>query len=254
MPPFPIHTLAERRLRLYRRTAMADTHHNASLDRIELLAPLPPEERAALARQCSWRHFRPHEQIIDRASDSRDVCFIVEGRVRVVNYSLSGREITFDDVGAGGYLGELAAIDGEPRSASIVALTEVMVAFMAPRLFQETVTRHPELAMFVMRRLTRIVRASTGRIMDLSTLGANNRVHAELLRLGKDTLRDDNTAAITPVPIHSDIASRVSTTRETVARVLSDLARDGLVERRGNSLVILDFERLEGMVEEVRGD
>ena len=226
----------------------------AKLDRIELLQALSVEQRALIARQCSWRHFHPHEQIVDRASDSRDVCLIVEGRVRVVNYSLSGREITFDDIEAGGYLGELSAIDSGPRSASIVALTETLVAFMSPRLFLETVTTHPAIGTLVMRRLTHIVRTSTGRIMDLSTLGANNRVHAELLRLAKAGMRDDNTAEITPVPIHSDIASRVSTTRETVARVMSDLSRDNLVIRQGNSLIIQDFDRLEEMVEEVRGD
>ncbi|MFY8093111.1 MAG: Crp/Fnr family transcriptional regulator [Niveispirillum sp.] len=228
--------------------------HSANLDRIELLQSLTPEERAAIARNCSWRHFHPQEQIVDRSSDSRDVCLIVEGRVRVVNYSLSGREITFDDIDAGGYLGELSAIDGGPRSASIVALTETLVAFMSPRLFLETATRHPGVATKVMHRLTQIVRTSTGRIMDLSTLGANNRVHAELLRLAKAGLRPDGKAEITPIPIHSDIASRVSTTRETVARVMSDLSRDNVVIRQGNSLLVPDFERLEEMVEEVRGD
>ncbi|WP_114393668.1 Crp/Fnr family transcriptional regulator [Oleisolibacter albus] len=226
----------------------------ASLDRITLLQALAPEERANIARQCKWRHFHPGEQIIDRSSDSRDVCLIVEGRVQVVNYSLSGREITFDDVDAGGYLGELSAIDGAPRSASVIATTETLVAFMSPRLFQETVTSHPDITWAVMKRLASIVRSATGRIMDLSTLGANNRVHAELLRLAKAGLKPDNRAEIIPVPIHSDIASRVSTTRETVARVMSDLARDGLVERQGNSLLILDYQRLEEMVEDVRGD
>ncbi|MBB6254326.1 Crp/Fnr family transcriptional regulator [Nitrospirillum iridis] len=226
----------------------------ASLDSIDLLAPLTADQRANLAKQCSWRHFHPQEQVIDRASDSRDVCFIVEGRVRVVNYSLSGREVTFDDVEAGGYLGELSAIDGEARSASIVALTEVMVAFMSPRLFQQVVTQNPDIAWGVMTRLASIVRSATGRIMDLSTLGANNRVHAELLRLAKPTLKTDNTAAISPIPIHSDIAARVSTTRETVARVLGDLSRDKLVIRQDNSLLVRDFARLEEMVEEVRGD
>lgn len=226
----------------------------ATLDSIDLFAPLPADERAALARQCSWRHFHPQEQIIDRGSDSRDVCFIVSGRVRVVNYSLSGREVTFDDVGAGGYLGELSAIDGAARSASIVALSDVTVAFMSPRLFTTVVTGTPEIAMKVMGRLASIVRQATGRIMDLSTLGANNRVHAELLRLAKPALRPDNTAVITPIPIHGDIASRVSTTRETVARVLGDLGRDGLVIRQDNGLLIKDFTRLAEMVDEVRGD
>ena len=54
--------------------------------------------------------------------------------------------------------------------------------------------------------------------------------------------------------MHGDIASRVSTTRETVARVLSDLSRQGMVERQKDRLVIDDVDRLEDMVEEVRGE
>jgi CRP-like cAMP-binding protein len=225
----------------------------ASLDTVRLLASLTPAERAAIARQCRWRRYAAEEQIIDQMSDTRDVCLIVEGRVQVVLYSMSGREITFDDVEAGGHFGELAAIDGQPRSASVIALTDTLVAFMSPRLFQDIVTSHPKIALNVMQRLAAIVRSNTGRIMDLSTLGANNRVHAELLRLAKATLKPDNTAEITPIPIHGDIASRVSTTRETVARVLSDLTRQGIIEKRGHSLMVLDYERLEQMVDEVRG-
>jgi CRP/FNR family cyclic AMP-dependent transcriptional regulator len=225
----------------------------ASLDTVRLLASLTPTDRAAIARQCRWRRYTADEQIIDQMSDTRDVCLIVEGRVQVVLYSMSGREITFDDVEAGGHFGELAAIDGQPRSASVIALTDTLVAFMSPRLFQDIVTNHPKIALNVMQRLAAIVRSNTGRIMDLSTRGANNRVHAELLRLAKATLKADNTAEITPIPIHGDIASRVSTTRETVARVLSDLTRQGIIEKRGHSLMVLDYERLEQMVDEVRG-
>jgi signal-transduction protein with cAMP-binding, CBS, and nucleotidyltransferase domain len=135
-----------------------------SLAGIELLAELTEAERQSLEKACAWRSYPAHEQIIDRHSDSRDIFFVVSGRVRVVNYSLSGREISFDDIETGGYFGELAAIDGQPRS-----------------------------------------------------------VHAEILRLARENEKDDNTAVIRPIPIHSDIASRVSTTRETVARVLGDL-------------------------------
>ena len=58
---------------------------------------------------------------------------------------------------------------------------------------------------------------------------------------------------IEPIPIHSDIASRVSTTRETVTRVLNDLARQGIVQRTREGLVIRDLRRLRRMVEDVRG-
>jgi CRP-like cAMP-binding protein len=92
--------------------------------------------------------------------------------------------------------------------------------------------------------------------MDLSTLGANNRVHVDLLRLAQASDEFDgiqNQVILKPIPVHGDIASRVSTTRETVARVMNDLARKGIVERTKNSLIIHDLEQLEGLVEEVQG-
>lgn len=224
-----------------------------TLDRIELLQSLTPAERGALSRQCRWRRLAEGEQVIDYLDQSRDLIFVVEGRVRVVNYALSGREISFDEVSAGGFLGELSAIDGEPRSASVVAVVSTLVAFLPPHPFMDMVIGRPVLARAMLRRLAGLIRSSTGRIMDLSTLGANNRIHAELLRLAKPVARTDNTAEIDPLPVHADIAARVSTTRETVARVLSELAHDGLVERRNHSLMILDFRRLERLVENVRG-
>ena len=105
-----------------------------------------------------------------------------------------------------------------------------------------------------MRSLAGIVHTSTDRIMDLSTLAANNRVQADLLRLDKAQNGDGDTAELSPIPVHSDIASRASTTRETVARVLNDLARRGVVERQKDALVVLDVEQLSDMVEEVRGE
>ncbi|AIB11522.1 Crp/Fnr family transcriptional regulator [Azospirillum argentinense] len=223
------------------------------LDEITLLSPLSAEERAAVARQCRWRRFHANEQIIDHQGESRDVALVVQGRVRVLSHSPAGREISFDDIEAGGFLGEMAAIDGLPRSASAMALEEgTLIAFLAPRPFQELVSGHPDLAMAVMRRLCRVVRIATDRVMELSTLGANNRVHAELLRLAKRGRVEGATAVIAPIPVHADIASRVSTARETVARVLNDLARDGLVERRADALVVRDLDRLEALVEDVR--
>ncbi len=206
-----------------------------------------------MARQCRWRRFHANEQIIDHQGESRDVALVVQGRVRVLSHSPAGREISFDDIEAGGFLGEMAAIDGLPRSASAMALEEgTLIAFLAPRPFQELVSGHPDLAMAVMRRLCRVVRIATDRVMELSTLGANNRVHAELLRLAKRGRVEGATAVIAPIPVHADIASRVSTARETVARVLNDLARDGLVERRADALVVRDLDRLEALVEDVR--
>ncbi len=224
------------------------------LDRIELLHPLSADQRAAVARQCRWRRFAPDEQLIDHWAETRDVAFVVEGRVRVLSHSAGGREISFSDIDAGELVGEMSALDGRPRSASVVALEEgALIAFLPAKPFQTLVAAHPELAMAMMLRLCDKLRGATDRIMELSTLGANNRVHAELLRLARRASRQGASAVITPIPVHSDIAARVSTTRETVARVLSDLTRDGMLERRSNALVVRDLPRLELLVEDVRG-
>jgi len=220
---------------------------------VDLLKDLQPQELVEIEEVCRFKTFRAGSQVFDRQAETHDVFFVIRGRVRIVNYSLSGREITLDDVGAGGHFGELAAIDGQPRSAAVLAIEDSLIVALPQRHFVESLQRYPAIAQRVMVRLARMVRASTERIMDLSTLAANNRVQAELLRQARDTMKDDNTAVISPIPVHSDIASRVSTTRETVARVLSDLTRQGILERTRDSLIIRDVERLEEMVEEVRG-
>lgn len=217
---------------------------------ISLLRNLPDGERRAIESRCCWRRFAPHEQIIDCDSDTRDVFFVVNGRVRVVNYSVSGREISFVDIGPGGYFGELAAIDGQPRSANVIARERTLTASLAPRHFIKLLTDHPAVSIAVMRALAGMIRQASRRIMDLSTLGAHNRVQAEVLRLAKEMAPTGNTAAIRPKPLHVDIASRVSTTRETVARVLGDLNRSGLLRRDGDALIVLDLDRLSEMVED----
>ena len=223
------------------------------LQGIDLLSDLDRKDLDALEKSCRWKQYAAQEQIIDRQSETREVIFVVRGKVRVVNFSLSGREITLDDLAEGSYFGELAALDGEPRSASVMALTDTLVAFLPPDLFHATLARHPSLALKVMIHLAYVVRKSTDRIMDLSTLAANNRIHADLLRQARANMGEGNTATISPIPVHGDIASRVSTTRETVARVMNDLARQGIVERTKDSLVLPDVDRLQEMVEEVRG-
>ena len=224
------------------------------LGKIGLLCDLSKSVLSDTAKSCRWRSYSANEQIIDRQSEATEVFFVLEGRVRVVNYSISGREITLDDVDAGGHFGELAAIDGEPRSASVMALSYCSVAIMAQDNFLALINENASIALKVMRGLASIIRNSTERIMDLSTLAANNRVQADLLRLALNNRNSNNTACLSPIPVHADIASRVSTTRETVARVMNHLARQGIVERKKNVLVIQDMQRLQKMVEEIRGE
>ena len=225
----------------------------SALSRMHLLKGIPQEKIRGLQTACAWKRFNSGEQIIDRQSENRNVYFIAEGKVRIAIISLQGREITLDDLIEGAQFGELAAIDAEPRSASVTALTPCYLAILSHERFLQLCAEEPEVSLRLMRWLTHIVRMATDRIMDLSTLAANNRVHAEILRQARLNMVDDDRAEISPIPVHGDIASRVSTTRETVARVMNDLARDGIVERQKKVLVVHAVERLEDMVEDVRG-
>src|SRR5215469_4378130 len=230
-----------------------------SLAGVELFKMLSPSERQAVERRCRWRTYEDGEQIIDRENDTQDVFFVVAGLTRVVNYSPGGREVSFDEIGEGGVFGELAAIDGRPRSAAVIARTETLAASLSAAAFREVLSSSPPVANALLRRLAAVIRESTDRIMDLSTLGAHNRIYAELLREAREAdpkafEQHANQARIRPMPVHSNIAARVSTARETVARVLGDLTRKKIVERESDALRILDVNRLTQMVKEFRGD
>ncbi len=227
---------------------------SGSLAGIALFSDLSREETVALERTCLWQRYAAREHIIDQDGESRNVFFIVEGSVRIANYSLSGQRITLDDLSAGAHFGELAALDGQPRSASAEALVDSLLASLESQRFLEVLETHPSVAVKVMRHLAGVVRTSTDRIMDLSTLAAHNRVQAEILRRARLSLDAGGPAAVSPVPIFGDLASRVSTTRETVSRVINDLARKGVLERTPDSLVVHDLDRLKSMVEKMRGE
>jgi CRP-like cAMP-binding protein len=226
------------------------------LTTIDLIAVLPPARQEELVRLCQWRRYDKDEQIIDRASVSanRDVMFIASGAVRVVVYSLMGRDLTLDDRRAGTYFGELAAIDGQPRSASAMAVEPTLIAALPAEHFVRFLATEPSFARIVMLRLATMVRTTTDRLIDLSTLGANHRVHVEILRLAQKAVNISGVPAIKPIPIHGELAARVSTTRETVARVLGDLARRKILTREADALMVTDLGRLQDMVDDVRGE
>ena len=176
---------------------------------ISLLADLGESEQKAFAQQCRWRYYGAGEQIIDRQDETTDIYFVVSGLGRIVNYSLSGREVTFDDLTAGSHFGELSALDGQPRSASVMSLESSLIAALPQDRFNKLLQSNPEISFRVLRALAGIIRNSTDRIMDLSTLAANNRVQADLMRQARHGWIGATKAESRPIPGHGDITSRV---------------------------------------------
>jgi CRP-like cAMP-binding protein len=222
------------------------------LRKVGLLEGLAPEKLDALARQCVWRNFDAGHRIISRNASDRDVYLLVSGKVRITTYSQGGRQVTFRDIVAGDLFGEVAALDGEPRSADVIALEPALIATLTPAAFRKLLGEEPVLAERILRRLAGLVRGLVDRVIDLSTLGVQNRIHAEILRLAREAGVERNGARIDPAPKHADIASQVSTYREQVTRELSALARAGILAKDGGALLVRDVKRLEKMVEELR--
>ncbi len=216
----------------------------AGLEVIELLSELDPETLRSIEQRCRWHSYGGNAAVLDRNSQNRDVFFVVMGAVRIVNYSTSGREIAFANIRKGGYFGEIAALDGEPRSASVVTIEDCRLASLSPEIFRTLLLDYPEIAVQVTTRLATIIRLCDDRIMDLSTVRAVHRVYAEVVRLAEPDMVAPGNWVVRPMRTHAEIASRISTTRETVARVLGQLATDGIVERKGKTLYIRDHPRL----------
>lgn len=221
------------------------------LSGIEVLRGLTEADLKEIEQTSAWRRYASGEQILDRDSDSRDVFFVVEGQVEVVNFSPSGREVAYATVPAGGFFGELSAIDGEPRSANVVADKNCLLASLPPERFRELLQKHGQVSVRVLTRLARIIRICDDRIMDLSTLGAVQRVYQELLRMAKPDPVTPGSWLIYPLPRQHEIASRASTTRETVARVLGHLVSDGLITRKEKTVYLNDRAALKKLIEKM---
>jgi len=225
-----------------------------TLANFEIFHGLPTEIVRAYSKRCAWKRYETHQTLVEYSDTTQDVYFIFFGRARATHYAATGREISFRDLGIGEMFGEIAAIDALPRSLSVVALTDMLVAVMPPAVFRELLRQHDQCATALMLRLTRLIRCLSDRVVEFSTLGVQNRVHAELLRIARKAAPGQSTAVISPFPTHTDIANRISTHREAVTRELGKLLRAGLLERRNGSLVIHDVEKLSRMVSDVLGE
>jgi CRP/FNR family cyclic AMP-dependent transcriptional regulator len=221
---------------------------------VEGFKELSPTEIRHASSHCHWRWYKLDERIVSQEDQTNDVFFVVQGKVRITNYSKSGKEVSFRDMGVGQIFGELAAIDGRPRSASAVALSDTLLASVSADEYWQLLQRYPALTADCLKRLARLVRALSNRVVEFATMPVRDRIYAELLRLAVQRPDSERRWEIHPMPTHVELANRVATHREAVTRVLHELALDGLVCRDGKKLILSDIDGLrrrileEGMI------
>ena len=220
---------------------------------VAFFAGLPDAAFEALGRQCHRRNFKAREIMITQEDQSGDVLFLLSGHARVNVYSPAGSRVSFRDLKPGTIFGELAAIDGQVRSASVECVEPCLAVIMPQKIFSRALDEHAAFRTAVLKHLSQQVRALTARVFEFSTLAVRNRVQAELLRI-VGAKPDARNASIEPAPTHEEIASRISTHREAVTRELSWLEERGIIARQGRTLHVRDLPRLRRLVEEGSDD
>ena len=219
-----------------------------TLEKIGLLRSVDAKERAAYERRCLWRHARVKEWLLEQNDVGTDIYFLTSGVVRVLITPSPDREVILGDISAGGYFGEMAAIDGQPRSAGILAITDATIACMSASVFRDLIHKYPDVSEQLLRQLVARIRALDERVNEFSSMDVKHRIYSELLRLSRPDPTDAHRALVSPPPVHADIAARVSTRREMVARELKALERAGLLTKRRGAFVITDVPVLVEML------
>ena len=223
-----------------------------SLSGIRILSELPAEEIARIESFCRWRRCKAGQMLVQAGSPSKEVFFITRGRVNIVNVSQSGKEVVYASLRDGQCFGELAAIDDQPRSASVVAAEPATIAILPAPRFIDLLQCQASVAFNVLKNLAQMVRLGDDRIMELTALAAAERVYAELLRMARPDAAVQGLWIVRPLPPLREIASRVSTTRETVARAMGQVYENELVKRKGRNLYIMNRDRLEALISQIK--
>jgi CRP/FNR family transcriptional regulator, cyclic AMP receptor protein len=205
-----------------------------------------------LEASCLWRDASAKEWLLEHEEEGSDVYFVVSGEVRVLIQALSGREIILADIKAGGYFGEMSAIDGQTRSASIRAITNATIASMSAKAFAAVLRGHPSVTEDLLRQMVTRIRSLLERINEFSSLDVRHRIYAELLRMSRPDAANAGAAILSPPPLQADIAARIGTRREMVSRELKALQKEGLLTRKRGAYVIASTRRLVQRLEEAR--
>ena len=221
-----------------------------TLEKIGLLRSLDRAARETFEARCQWRHARPKEWLLEHNDIGTDIYFLSSGVVRVLITPSPDREIILGDIEAGGYFGEMAAIDGQPRSAGILAITDATIARMPALVFREIIRKYPDVSEQLLAQLVARIRTLDQRVNEFSSMHVKHRIYAELLRRSRPDPTDQRRAIVSPPPVHADIAARVSTRREMVARELKALERAGLLSKRRGAFVLNNVPELMHMLQE----
>ncbi|MCA9896718.1 MAG: Crp/Fnr family transcriptional regulator [Ardenticatenaceae bacterium] len=220
------------------------------LQEIPLFHDLSQEQLRSIAKDVQPRRFGQGE-IIFREGDPGQVLYLVQaGQVRIYVNGLDGSETSVILFGRpGDMFGELAVIDGLPRSATAVALDETLLYTISRESFRLHMQRFPQLALNFMKELTHRVRYNTRQMDSLASLPVSQRLARKLLELAQDYGRIETESVIIDMTLtQANLASLIGATRESTNKILRDFRERYLIWFEYGRITILDADALRAEV------
>ena len=220
--------------------------HAAMLSNVPLFAHLPAEALHEFAQHLRQRRYERGDTVFYQGDPGQNLCIVQTGRIKLSLMSAEGREIIIDLVGSGGVFGELALLDGEPRSADCVAIEPSELLVLDRPEFVDCLLKRPQLAIDLLAILSRRVRRDTMLLLDAAFLDVPARLARTILRLADAPTREGTTA--TPRLNQTDLAGLSGTTRETLNKFLGIFQDEGLVRLEKGRIVVLDKPGLQSRI------
>ena len=226
-----------------------------TLSQLPFFAGFGEDALLEIASQIHERTFSPGQMVILEGEPCQAVYFVVQGVVRTRRMSLEGREQVLAYLGPGKSFNLVPALDGGPNLATVDALTEVTLYTIPCERFRQIMRDHHEVALAALEQLAAEVRHLSDMVEDLALHTVRTRLARFLLthasaepssRAQAEGLGE--VAEDTQPPerwTQEEIAARIGTVREMVARTLRDFAAAGLIHRERGRIVVVDREGLE---------
>jgi CRP/FNR family transcriptional regulator/CRP/FNR family cyclic AMP-dependent transcriptional regulator len=213
---------------------------------VPLFTGLSSKDLTAICKVMIHKRFEPGEVIVYEEDEEGQTFFIiVSGLVHVTVMTSEGKNAVLATLKRGDFFGEMALLDGEPRSASVIAAQQCDLFLLYRKVFIDILQRFPKIAIHLIIEMSNRLRRANRHINTLSMMSVYGRVADVMLRLAKEQgRRVSNMVVIPNRPTHQLIADMAGTSRETVSRILSQLQKKHYIAIDGKNLVILDEKKL----------
>jgi CRP/FNR family cyclic AMP-dependent transcriptional regulator len=194
------------------------------------------------------RTFRRGQVLVYEGQRADKVLVLRSGRVKVASITPNGREVVLAFRGPGELVGELSALDDEPRSASIIAIEKVEALCLPPHEFRSFVTQHPSASLAMLRLLSRRLRDADAKRKEFAALTAIGRVAGQLRELADRFGREDEGAIVITLPLsQEELAGSTGVSLESVARALQTMRSLKCIETGRREIRVLDVEALDAL-------